>query len=87
MKKIIIILALAFISCNEKPQVAYEQKYSYGTVMYVKPDSLKVLIVKFDKNDGAYKVSWRDKTGNTTNGWYSEEGFYGEVIQSKDSIY
>ena len=83
MKKILIILAvLLIVSCKEAPQeqspVVYEQKYPYGTVMYVKPDSLKVVISKYDSMDDTYRAYWREGAEYAT-AWYSEEGFYGEV--------
>lgn len=89
MKKIIIILTLAFISCkeaNQEPQVVYKQKYPYGTVIYVKPDSLKVVINNFDPVDGTYKVYWRIE-GQYYSDWYSEKGFYGEEESVKDTLY
>lgn len=76
------MLATVAISCKEQPQeqpaTVYEEKYPYGTVMYVKPDSLKVVIVEFDSTDNTYRAYWREGT-EYTDSWYGEEGFYGEV--------
>lgn len=87
MNKLILILATIFltVSCKEEPQpapVVYEQKYFYGTVMYAKPDSLKVVILEFDSSDNTYKAYWREGA-EYANAWYSEEGFYGEVTPSE----
>jgi hypothetical protein len=82
MKKIILILALAFISCKEAPKEQhppiYESKYSYGTIMYLKPDSLKVVITGFDENDNTYQAYWREG-GEYEHNWFSEEWFFGEA--------
>lgn len=87
MKKILItLLAIVAISCKNNPEeqpqeqssTVYEQKYPYGTVMYAKPDSVKVVICSFDSRDNTYKAYWREGT-EYANEWYSEEGFYGEV--------
>ena len=84
MKKFLLALSILIISCH-KPQVTeespvevYTQKYPYGTVMYVKPDSLKVVILKFDSIDNTYEAYWREGS-RYADAWYSEEGFYGEA--------
>tara|TARA_R110000782_G_scaffold29820_2_gene74089 strand:+ start:375 stop:548 length:174 start_codon:yes stop_codon:yes gene_type:complete len=46
--------------------------------MYVKPDSLKVVIKRFDSTDNTYKAYWREGALYASE-WYSEEGFYGEA--------
>jgi hypothetical protein len=88
-KILIILLAIVAISCNnkqeeqlqEQPATVYEEKYPYGTVMYAKPDSVKVVICQFDSMDNSYKAYWREG-GEYATAWYSEEGFYGEVQTS-----
>lgn len=81
-KILIILLAIIAISCKQKPQEqptkVYQEKYPYGTVMYAKPDSVKVVISEFDSSDNTYKAYWREGA-NYASAWYSEEGFYGEV--------
>jgi hypothetical protein len=85
MNKVIIALVLAAlivtVSCkediHEKP-TTNQQKYPNGTVLYAKPDSLKVVIVHFDAYDNTYKVYWRDK-GEYHTDWFNETSFYGEV--------
>ena len=96
MNKILLILAVAIIaiSCKKTPEeqlqeqsaIVYEQKYPYGTVMYVKPDSLKVVIKGYDSSDNTYEAYWREGAEYTSS-WYSEEGFYGEAEIVKDSVY
>lgn len=87
MNKILItaLLAIITISCKQQPQEqptkVYQEKYPYGTVMYAKPDSIKVVIQAFDSRDNTYKAYWREGA-NYTSSWYSEEGFYGEVQTS-----
>ena len=83
MNKILsILVVLLLISCKKIPQeiptVLYEQKHPYGTVMYAKPDSLKVVISSYDPTDDTYKAYWREGTQYTSS-WYQEEGFYGEA--------
>ena len=87
MNKILTILAiLLLISCKEAPQeqqqeqpaTVYEEKYPYGTVMYAKPDSVKVVICEFNSMDNSYEAYWREG-GEYYTSWYSEEGFYGEA--------
>ena len=90
MNKIIVILStLLFISCKEvpleEPKPVYEQKYDYGTVMYAKPDSLKVVIQDYDSSDDTYKAYWRVGT-EYSNSWYSEEGFYGEAEPNTNKL-
>lgn len=85
-KILIILLAIVAISCNnkqeeqpqEQPATVYEEKYLYGTVMYAKPDSVKVVICGFDSSDNTYKAYWREGSEYAT-AWYSEDGFYGET--------
>ena len=90
MKKIILIFALAFLSCNksiqEQPSAVYEEKYPYGTVMYAKPDSVKVVISQFDPLDNTYKAYWREGAEYAT-AWYAEEGFYGEAETPINNLY
>ena len=83
MNKIMVILSiLLLISCKEtppeEPKSIYERKYDYGTVMYAKPDSLKVVICEFDTSDNTYKAYWREGAEYAI-AWYGEEGFYGEA--------
>ena len=85
-KILIILLAIVAISCKEQPQeqhqeqpaTVYEAKYLYGTVMYAKPDSVKVVICEFDSRDNTYRAYWREG-GEYSTTWYEEEGFYGEA--------
>lgn len=85
-KILIILLAVITISCSkrhedqpqEQPATVYEEKYPYGTVMYAKPDSVKVVICDFDSRDNTYQAYWREGAKYAT-AWYSEEGFYGEA--------
>lgn len=81
MNKIALILtvvALA-VSCKKVESTPeYTQKYPNGTILYTKPDSLKVVVVQFDTYDDTYKVYWRDKEGYHTH-WFNETSFYGEV--------
>jgi hypothetical protein len=91
MNKILILLAILTISCNkrhedqpqEQPVIFYEEKYPYGTIMYAKPDSIKVVICDFDSMDNTYKAYWREGAEYATT-WYSEELFYGEVETSNN---
>ncbi len=98
IKKVVAIMAVVLlVSCKEQPQeqqpqeqpaTVYEEKYPYGTVMYAKPDSVKVVICEFDSRDNSYKAYWREGA-EYTSAWYSEEGFYGEVypnINNQDTI-
>ena len=81
MNKVLAIVAVTFllISCKKiEPIPEYTQKYPNGTVLYVKPDSLKVVIVHFETYDNTYKVYWRDK-GEYHTDWFNETSFYGEV--------
>ena len=90
MKRILTILTiLLLVSCKEAPQeqkqeqptTVYEEKYPYGTVMYAKPDSVKVVICEFNSMDNSYEAYWREGAEYAT-AWYSEEGFYGEAEPS-----
>jgi len=93
MKKILTILAiLLIVSCKEAPQeqqeqpaTVYEEKYPYGTVMYAKPDSVKVVICDFDSRDNSYEAYWREG-GEYHKSWYSEEGFYGEAEPTTNNL-
>lgn len=80
--------AVLLVSCNKQPQeqptTVYEEKYPYGTVMYAKPDSVKVVICEFNSMDNSYKAYWREGAEYATS-WYSEEGFYGEVYPSTNN--
>jgi hypothetical protein len=87
IKKLIAIMAVVLlVSCKDQPQdqpqeqpaTVYEEKYPYGTVMYAKPDSLKVVIQNYDSSDDTYEAYWREGAVYAS-AWYSEEGFYGEV--------
>lgn len=87
MNKVLsIVIFLLLVSCRdaqqESPTVLYEQKYPYGTVMYAKPDSLKVVISSYDPTDDTYKAYWREGLKYTSS-WYQEEGFYGEAETTK----
>lgn len=85
MNKIVLILAVAIlaVSCKEtKPYPEYTQKYPDGTVLYAKPDSLKVVVIHFDIYDNTYKVYWRDK-GEYHTDWFNETSFYGEVTSEE----
>jgi len=93
IKKLIAIMAVVLlVSCKEQPQdqpqeqpaTVYEEKYPYGTVMYAKPDSVKVVICEFDSRDNSYKAYWREGA-EYASAWYSEEGFYGEVEPSTNN--
>jgi hypothetical protein len=81
MNKILLILAVATlaVSCKkEEINLNNIQKYPNGTVLYAKPDSLKVVTVHFDAYDNTYKVYWRDR-GEYHTDWFNETSFYGEV--------
>ena len=81
MNKIALILAIVILAVGCKKVESnpeYTQKYPNGTVLYAKPDSLKVVIVHFDAYDNTYKVYWRDK-GEYHTDWFNETSFYGEV--------
>lgn len=85
MNKILLILAVAIlaVSCKKvEPAPVCTQKYPNGTVLYAKPDSLKVVVIHFDIYDDTYKVYWRDK-GESHTDWFNETSFYGEVTPSE----
>lgn len=85
MKKLLLILVLTVlaVSCKKvEPAPVYTQNYPNGTVLYAKPDSLKVVVVHFDIYDNTYKVYWRDK-GEYRTDWFNETSFYGEVTPSE----
>ena len=77
-----MLLAVLLASCNKQapqaPAPVYERKYPYGTVMYAKPDSLKVVIKDYDSQDDTYQAYWREGA-DYSDAWYSEEGFYGQA--------
>ena len=85
-KILIILLAIITISCSKRhedqPQeqsaTVYEQKYPIGTVMYVKPDSLKVVVIEYDSTEDTYRCYWREG-GEYFDAWYGEVGFYGDA--------
>lgn len=79
----IAIIVLLLVSCKKKESnPEYTRKYQDGTVLYVKPDSLKVVVVYFDTYDSTYKVYWRDK-GQYHTEWFRETSFYGEVTSQR----
>ena len=85
MNKILVILVVAIltVSCKKvESDPEYVQKYPNGTILYVKPDSLKVVVVHFDIYDNTYKVYWRDK-GEYHTDWFNETSFYGEVTSEE----
>jgi hypothetical protein len=90
IKLSIILIAILVISCKqppiEEPAMVYKEKYPYGTVMYAKPDSVKVVICEFDSRDNTYKAYWREGSEYAT-AWYVEEGFYGEDKKQTDTLY
>ena len=89
MNKILIALILTAlivtVSCkedmHEKPTI-YQQKYPIGTVLYVKPDSLKVVVSEYDSTDNSYRIYWREG-GEYFQEWFYETSFYGEVISEQ----
>jgi hypothetical protein len=81
MNKVLAIVAVTFllVSCKKVERIPeYTQKYPNGTVLYAKPDSLKVVVIYFDIYDNTYKVYWRNK-GEYHTDWFNETSFYGEV--------
>ena len=81
MNKLLAIITVMFllVSCKKVESTPeYTQKYPNGTVLYAKPDSLKVVVIHFDIYDNTYKVYWRDK-GEYHTDWFNETSFYGEV--------
>jgi hypothetical protein len=81
MNKVALVLAVATlaVSCKKVERIPeHTPKYPNGTVLYAKPDSLKVVVIHFDIYDNTYKVYWRDK-GEYHTDWFNETSFYGEV--------
>lgn len=78
---IIITITLSVASCDSKDNVVVEKektasesnekivlpsKYSQGNVLYLKPDSLKVLVTTINTNN-TVDVLWKDESGSEHN--------------------
>lgn len=82
MKVLLILVALFISSCigpDDRPKV--ELEYSKGDIVYLKPDSTKVLIIDTDpyscgcSNEQEYRVRG---SALTTPTWVNKEEIYGE---------
>jgi hypothetical protein len=79
MKKLIYLLPLLLVACNDKiPQKQYQLKYKQGDVVYLKPDSTKVVIdrIELGVNDADYVGHFNNKNGNHVVFWFQEYEIY-----------
>jgi hypothetical protein len=91
MNKILTILVIAILtmSCKKdhpdpKP-ITYTPEYNVGDVIYIKPDSLKVVIQDFDEIDNTYKVYWR-VADEYSHVWVDKSMIYGTVVAKETEI-
>jgi len=81
MRVLLIILILFTSSCVKRTKI--ELEYSKGDIVYLKPDSTRVLIIETDPyncgcgNDKEYNVRSRDLDMST---WISKEEIYSEEL-------
>ena len=74
MKKLIYLLPLLLVACNDKiPQKQYQLKYKQGDVVYLKPDSTKTVIV--DTSTEEYTMDYVGYSKNSTNSTKVREDF------------
>jgi hypothetical protein len=79
MKKLIYLLPLLLVACVNTPQSKqYQLKYKQGDVVYLKPDSTKVVIdrIELGVNDADYVGHFNDKNGDHVVFWFQEYEIY-----------
>ena len=64
MRKLIYILPLLLIACESVPKKPYKLKYKQGDIVYVKPDSTKVVITYTNEDEGNTDYSGYSKDVN-----------------------
>jgi len=66
MRKLIYILPLLLVACEAIPKKPYKLNYKQGDIVYIKPDSTKVVITYTNEDEGNmdYHGYSRNKSGD-----------------------
>lgn len=90
MKFIKLLFLLLFLSCNKEKDLNIvttqhssseynvpenTSRFKPGDVVYIKPDSLKVVLTRYDEEQGWLGV-WRDSSYNEFRVFYTEYEIY-----------
>lgn len=73
----IIVFSLLLLSCGNNTQPV-KPRFKVGDIVYLKPDSLKCVIVHYYELDKKYDIQYTDVYGRIRTGEriYSEDMFY-----------